>query len=307
MRNPAVLVAEVTHAYGRTVALNAVTLEIARGQLTGLLGPNGSGKTTLFRLLATLMPVQSGTISVLGHDVMKEPAAVRGRLGVTFQSPALDSRLTVFENLQCHGRLFGIDRQTLNRRIDESLQQLDLADRRSSRVEQLSGGLRRRTELAKGLLHQPDVLLLDEPSTGLDLMVRRRFWDTLDAIRKNAKTTVVVSTHLMDEAERCDQLFLLHEGRLVASGAPAELQQHVAGERVTVRLRDIDDSRPAIQALLGEPATVQGNQMTFHVSDAAAKVQHLLDGTSNNVLSVEVAQATLDDVFLDATGRSLAE
>ena len=188
----AVDVSSVTYHYGETPALSGVSFSVASGSLTGLLGPNGSGKTTLFRLLATLLPVQSGTISILGCDVRDRAVRVREQLGVTFQSPALDVRLTVEENLRCHGQLYGMARRELTSRIDSELSRLDLSDRRQDLVETLSGGLKRRVELAKGLLHRPRVLLLDEPSSGLDVAARRRFWDVIDDIRRKDGTTVLV-------------------------------------------------------------------------------------------------------------------
>ena len=302
----AINVAGVTHWYGRTHALAGVSLEVRRGELTGLLGPNGSGKTTLFRLLATLIPIRSGRIVILGHDVAESPEAIRSRLGVTFQAPSLDTRLTVFENLYCHGRLFGIRRSLLKERITDALSRLELSDRRSTRVDELSGGLRRRVELAKCLLHQPEILLLDEPGSGLDLLARKRFWGIVNDIRDEFGTTVFVSTHLMDEADLCDRLFLFNEGRLVTSGSPSELRQRVKGERLTIHLRDTEPS-PVIQKILGAPAGVQGNTLTFRHTDAASKVSELLAQAGDDIHSVEVAHSTLDDVFLDATGRSLEE
>jgi len=307
MTDRSILVENVSHRYGTTEALKDVCFEIASGSLTGLLGPNGSGKTTLFRLLATLLPVQSGRITVFGHDVMQASHEVRRKLGVTFQSPALDGRLTVAENLFCHGRLYGIDRATLKQRMDMSLRRLEIEDRRDSYVEQLSGGLRRRVELAKGLLHAPAVLLLDEPSSGLDVVARRRFWDLVDAIRKSDGTTVVVSTHLMDEAERCDRLELLHDGRLVRSGTPDELRRKIQGERVTVRSRDVDSARSVMERVLGTSVTVTGERLTAHVTNAGEHVPRLISELGSTLLAVEVAQASLDDVFVDATGRGLAD
>jgi len=305
MSNLAIEVTSVSHRYGSTVALSDVSFAVAKGSLTGLLGPNGSGKTTLFRLLATLLPIQTGNVSILGKDVTDQAAEVREKLGVTFQSPALDGRLTVEENLRCHGQLYGIKRQTLTQRIDAVVQRLDLSGRRVDRVEQLSGGLRRRVELAKGLLHRPEILLLDEPSTGLDVLARRTFWDLINDVRQSDGTTVIVSTHLMDEAERCDQLFLLNEGQVVQSGTPTELQRCVEGERLTIRCRDTSPVQSAVQSLYDVVPVVQGDSVTVRVNGAAEKLSLLLDQLGDKVLSLEVAQASLDDVFVELTGRSL--
>lgn len=305
MSVPAVEVSSVTHRYGDTVALSDVSFRIGDGTLTGLLGPNGSGKTTLFRLLATLLPVQTGQISVLGYDVARDASRVREQLGVTFQSPALDGRLTVQENLWCHGRLYGIGRRSLQDRIAACLQRLDLEDRRKVRVEQLSGGLRRRVELAKGILHRPRVLLLDEPSSGLDVLARRRFWDLIEGVRNTDGTTVIVSTHLMDEAERCDQLFLLHEGQVVKSGSPAELQCSIDGERLTVRCRDIAGAIQVMESVFGESPAVRGDSLSLRAVDATTRVSELMERLGSDVLAIEVAQTSLDDVFVEITGRGL--
>ncbi len=303
----AVDVSSVTYRYGETPALSGVSFSVASGSLTGLLGPNGSGKTTLFRLLATLLPVQSGTISILGCDVRDRAVRVREQLGVTFQSPALDVRLTVEENLRCHGQLYGMARRELTSRIDSELSRLDLSDRRQDLVETLSGGLKRRVELAKGLLHRPRVLLLDEPSSGLDVAARRRFWDVIDDIRRKDGTTVLVSTHLMDEAERCDELFLLHQGRIVRSGSPEELRGTVAGERLTVRTADTRRVCQEFESLFGGTPAVRGDLVSVRTTDAARHLPDLLKKLGSVVLSVELARPSLDDVFFDATGWNLSD
>lgn len=302
-----VRVTSVSHRYGETKALSDVSLDVVAGSLTGLLGPNGSGKTTLFRLLATLLPVQSGSISVMSHDVGTQADIVRDQLGVTFQSPALDGRLTVAENLRCHGQLYGIERRDLKERIDTGLQRLELTDRQNDRVEALSGGLKRRVELAKGLLHRPQVLLLDEPSTGLDVLARRRFWDLVDDVRRSDGTTVIVSTHLMDEAERCDHLFLLHEGRMVRSGSPSDLRASIPQDRLTVRCQDTQQAVTAVQAVFGQTPVVTEDVVTLQITDAGKHLPQLLDCLGSKILSVEIAQASLDDVFVDVTGRGLEE
>ncbi len=307
MSVPTVEVSSVMHRYGDTIALSDVSLEISQGNLSGLLGPNGSGKTTLFRLLATLLPLQSGQISILGYDVHSSASRVREQLGVTFQSPALDGRLTVEENLRCHGQLYGIKRRSLRDRIASVLQQLKLEDRRRDRVEHLSGGLRRRVELAKGLLHRPRVLLLDEPSSGLDVLARRRFWELVDDVRSADGTTVIVSTHLMDEAEHCDQLFLLNEGRIVKSGSPSELRYSIDGERLTVRCRDVAGAAPVVLQLFGEPPTIGGDYLSIRTGGVTQRLPELIERLGRDVLSVEVAQTSLDDVFAELTGRGLAD
>ena len=303
----AVVAQQVSHSYGNAPALNEVSFEIRGGTFFGLLGPNGSGKTTLFRLLASLLPVQSGTLSVGGHSVATNPAEVRRLLGVTFQSPAVDPRLTVTENLKCHGQIYGLRGADLKQRSGMLLDRFELTDRSRALVGSLSGGLRRRVELAKGLLHSPRVLLLDEPSTGLDPAARRQFWDLIRSQRQEEGTTVVVTTHLMEEAEQCERLVLLDSGRVVCEGAPAELQASLDGQRLSVHCRNTKSTQPAIEQLLQTTARVTGDSLQFRVSDAAGALKQVMDELGSEVISAAVSQPSLEDVFLERTGRGLQQ
>ena len=307
MNSDSIRVDQLSHRYGDHEALNGVSFSVQPGCLFGLLGPNGSGKTTLFRLLATLLPLQQGSVAVCGFDLKSQPDEIRRRLGVTFQSPAVDTRLTVQENLVCHGRIYGIRSHELKTRIDELLDQLQLSDRRQSIVGELSGGLKRRVELAKGLLHQPRILLLDEPSTGLDPAARRQFWDMIAQQQQTWSTTVVVTTHLMEEAELCQQLLLLDKGTVVAEGTPDELQSSLPGQRLAIRTRSNSQHRKTFETLLNSDARPMGDRLCFRLDDAAAGLQLVMSNMPDAVLSAEVAQPTLEDVFLEKTGRALGE
>ncbi|MFM8285753.1 MAG: ATP-binding cassette domain-containing protein, partial [Planctomycetaceae bacterium] len=231
----AIEIDQVSFRYGAKLALDQLSLAVPQGSLFGLLGPNGGGKTTLFRLLTTLAPVQSGRIKVGGLDLATAPDRVRRAIGVTFQAPSLDRRLTVHENLACHGRLYGLSGAPLHQRIDQLLGQLGLGDRRRDRVDSLSGGLARRVEIAKGLLHAPQLLLLDEPSSGLDPGARIDLWRYLRTLQSDAGVTVLLTTHLMEEAEKCAELALLDRGRVVARGSPAALRAELGGDCLTLR------------------------------------------------------------------------
>ena len=243
MNQPAVEVLGLGYRYGDRRALGEVTFSVSRREIFGLLGPNGSGKTTLFKILSTLMPAAEGRASVLGHDLAREPGPVRKRLGVVFQHPSLDPKLTVQENLIHHGHLYGLSGGALRSRARALLDRFDLGDRARDRAEKLSGGLKRRVELAKALLPRPELLLLDEPSTGLDPGARREFSAHLEQLRRQEGVTALLTTHLMDEAECSDRVGILDQGHLVALGAPDELKRRVGGDVVVIRARDPEQLR----------------------------------------------------------------
>ena len=226
----AISVSDLSFRYGDRTALDAVGFNVSPGSIFGFLGPNGGGKTTLFSILSTVLPLQSGNVTALGHDLQKDSAAYREQIGVTFQAPGLDRRLTVLENLIHQGHLYGLRGDHLRHTIEELTEQFGVADRQSDIVDTLSGGLKRRVELAKCLIHRPSLLLLDEPSTGLDPGARHDLWASLERLRSEQGVTVVVTTHLMEEAERCDELALLHRGQIVAQGSPSELRSRIPGE-----------------------------------------------------------------------------
>jgi ABC-2 type transport system ATP-binding protein len=305
MRATAINATSLSYSYGERTALKELSFTVGEGCLFGLLGPNGSGKTTLFRLLSTLIPVQKGHLEICGHDVSTKQDQVRSQLGVTFQSPAVDVRLTVRENLSCHGRIYGLHGSLLSDRMTSLLDRFGLTDRASTLVGQLSGGLKRRVELAKGLMHSPRVLLLDEPTSGLDPRARQEFWDLVMKQVRGSGTTVVVATHLMSEAELCDQLLLLDQGQKVAEGTPVDLQGRLAGERLTLRMRDAAAVLEAVERAVNAPVSVNGNQLSVRVNDPATQISILLNQFRDEIQSLELTRPSLDDVFLELTGRSL--
>ncbi len=206
--------------------------------MVGILGPNGSGKSTLFKLIATLVKVQQGGISVFGADTNRDTHLVRSRIGIVFQSPSLDKKLTVLENIRCQAALVGLAGAARDTRIAEVMKQLGLDDRASERCEKLSGGLKRRVEIAKGILHFPPLLLLDEPSTGLDPSARLDLWNALTNLHNNHGVTVVLTTHLLEEAEKCDSLAILHQGKCVAYDSPDSLRKQSGNEILTIQCAD---------------------------------------------------------------------
>lgn len=307
MTPPPVRVEHLSFRYGERLALNDVSFDLPPGSIFGLLGPNGGGKTTLFRILCTLLPPQEGSASILGLDVRTQPDAVRRVIGVTFQSPSLDIKLTVLENLLHHGRLFGLSGAPLRERCDSLLERMKLADRARDLVETLSGGLKRRVEIAKGLIHDPRVLLLDEPSTGLDPGARIDLWQYLEQLRRESAMTVLVTTHLMDEAERCDRLGILSRGRLVALGTPAELRESVGGDTVTIQSADAERLAAKIRERFAVDVRMVAGSLRIEHAVGHELVRDLMAAFPDEVSTVTFGKPTLEDVFIQKTGHRFWE
>ena len=299
--------ADLTMRYPGRTALDGVSFDIRRGELFGLLGPNGSGKSTLMRILAGLLQPSDGSAQLDGLDVSKETSAVRQRLGVAFQAPSLDGKLTVIENMRFQGMLFGISGRVLKDRVDELMTAFRISDRAKDRVESLSGGLKRRVELAKTLLHKPPVLLLDEPSTGLDPSARQDFWSVLEAQRHEEELTIVVATHLMDEAERCGRVALLDQGKVVAVDQPEVMKNSMQHEVVTLETANPKQLAEAILEKMKLTGLVNGGTVRFETSEGMALVPKLLELFQSQVTAVRLGKPTLEDVFLARTGRHLNE
>jgi ABC-2 type transport system ATP-binding protein len=300
-------ISDLRHRYGEREALRGVTFEVASGEIFALLGPNGGGKTTLFKILSTLMRPASGAVRVLGHDLAREAAAVRPRLGVVFQNPGLDPKLTVAENLVHHGHLYGLGGSALRDRVKRVLVELDLSDRSDDLVETLSGGLARRSELARGLLHAPELLLLDEPSTGLDPGARRDFSNHLRGLRDRAGVTVVLTTHFMEEAERADRVAVLHEGALVALGTPDELKHRVGGDVVVIEAEAPAELREKVRARFGLDAQIVDGTLRVERARGHELVRDVVEAFPGEVRSVTFGRPTLEDVFVHVTGRRFWE
>ncbi len=304
---PVVDVRDLTRSYGERQALGGVSFEVRAGEIFGLLGPNGGGKTTLLRILATLLSPSSGRAAVFGLDVGREPSAVRRRIGVVFQSKHVDGKLTAAENLRHHGHLYGLRGGELKDRIRQSLTRFGLADRQGDLVEKLSGGLRRRLELAKGLLHQPGLLLLDEPTTGLDPGARRDLWEYLSRLRGLDGLTIVLSTHLLDEAERCDRLAILHRGQIVAAGSPDALKSEIGAEVILLETPVPHQILPQLKQRFAVDATVVGGKVRFEHPRGHEFIPQLVETFPGVIQSAMVSKPTLEDVFLHRTGRQFWE
>ena len=299
----AISIASLSYRYGDRLALDDVNLQIDHGEIFAFLGPNGGGKTTLFRLLSTLIPLQTGAIHVLGFDTQRQTAQVQSAIGVVFQAASLDRKLTVAENIRHQGHLYGLSGEELARREREMLERLGLSDRRHERVETLSGGLRRRVELAKGMIHQPQLLLLDEPSTGLDPGARSDLWDYLRQIRHEAGVTVVLTTHLLEEADKADRLAILSAGRLVALDTPDQLRATVGGDAITIETDAAPELAQAIRERFGVPAQVVDGEVRLEQREGHHWIARLVEAFPSQVRSISLGKPTLEDVFIARTGH----
>jgi ABC-2 type transport system ATP-binding protein len=302
--SPVISVQNIVHRYDGRTALDNVSFDVRPAELFGLLGPNGSGKTTLFRILSTLLVPTSGRAVIMGFDAGRDPAAVRRQIGVVFQAQSVDEKLTAFENLWHQGHLYGLHGSSLKARAMEILGRVGLADRAKELVETFSGGMARRVELAKGLLHHPSILLLDEPTTGLDPGARRDLWQYLQILRDQERVSVIVTTHLMEEAERCDRLAILNEGKLVAMGTPTELKHEIGGDVILLEpTADANSLAVRIRSRFHVEAAVLGNKVRIELEQGHRFVTGLVEAFPGEIQSVSVSKPTLEDVFIHRTGH----
>ncbi len=301
--HPAVVAEGLSHAYNGRVALAGVSFTVAPGELFGILGPNGGGKTTMFKILSTLLRPDSGRARIWGLDVVSQRDQVRHLIGVVFQSPALDVKLTVRENLLHHGHLYGIAGRALRDGIDACLDRMSLRDRASDLVETLSGGLRRRVELAKAVLTHPRVLLMDEPTAGLDPGARDDFWHLINTMRMDTSMTVIHTTHHLEEADICDRIGIVDRGQLVALDSPAALKSEIKGEMVTLKGAALAALQQRVTTEFDVHAQIEGDSIRIlspNGHELAARVKSVL---GDAVDSINIARPTLADVFRQRSGH----
>lgn len=303
----AVEVQAITHYYGSRKALSGVAFEVEEAEIFALLGPNGGGKTTLFRILSTLVPPSEGNARILGFDLRREVARIRRGIGVVFQSPSLDQKLTVRENLLHHGRLYGLHGALLRSRMDAAMARLGIADRSAELVETLSGGLRRRVELAKALLHEPKILILDEPSVGLDPGARHDLWRYLLDLRQSEGVTVLVTTHLVDEADLAGRVLILHKGEVVACDTPDSLKQQIGGDVISLKSGQAESLESGIRERFDLRPVILNGSVRIEKKDGHAFIADLFEAFPGMIQSVTVSRPTLEDVFIRRTGHRLWE
>lgn len=291
--------------FGNFTAVAGIDFTVNQGEIFGFLGPNGAGKTTTIKMLATILPPTSGRAELAGYDVATQPNQVRQSIGLVFQDQSLDDRLTAEENLQFHAMLYNVPKPVLGPRMTQVLDMVDLSDRRKSLVRTYSGGMKRRLEIARGLLHHPKVLFLDEPTVGLDQQTRSAIWRHVHELRREVGTTVFMTTHYMDEAENCDRIVVIDHGRIQAVDTPANLKRMIGGDKLIV------GGDPALQADLAARYDVEVQQVSgeyhFQVTSGAEFVPRVVADFPGRIKSIQVKQPSLDDVFLKLTGRAIRE
>jgi ABC-2 type transport system ATP-binding protein len=304
---PAIAVNALAKSFGEVEAVRGVTFEVAAGEVFGFLGPNGAGKTTTINMLCTLVRPTGGSAAVAGHDVVRERDDVRRNIGLVFQDPTLDGYLTAEQNLRLHAELYGIDRALVPVRMRQVLEMVGLWERRSAAVGTFSGGMRRRLEIARGLMHSPRVLFLDEPTIGLDPQTRSSIWSYIRLLKESEETTIFLTTHYMEEAEVCDRIAIMDQGEIVALDTPAALKAGVGADRIRIQT---DDDRAAIAAIaetFGIEAQLSEGAVTFSVPSGEAFVPRLFAQLGMPIKSVNVSRPTLDDVFMSYTGATIRD
>jgi ABC-2 type transport system ATP-binding protein len=303
----AITVAGLSKSFGDVEAVRGVDFEVAVGEVFGFLGPNGAGKSTTINMLCTLLKPSAGSATVAGYDVVKDRDDVRRHIGLVFQDPTLDSYLTGAQNLRMHAELYGVERELVAPRMQQVLTMVGLWERRDSPVGTYSGGMRRRLEIARGLMHSPRVLFLDEPTIGLDPQTRRSIWTYIAELKEREEITIFMTTHYMDEAEWCDRIAIMDHGEIVALDAPETLKEQVGTDRVTIHTDDDDAAITALLDRFGIEAVVAEGAVTFGVAHGEEFVPRLFAELGLPIRSVSVSRPTLDDVFMSYTGTTIRD
>jgi ABC-2 type transport system ATP-binding protein len=300
-------VKDLTKSFKEVEAVKGISFKVRKGEIFGFLGPNGAGKTTTISVLCTLLKPTSGVARLAGYDVVKNPAQVRAAIGIVFQDPSLDERLSAYENLLFHALVYAVPRQERQERIERILKMVELWPRRQSLVKTFSGGMKRRLEIGRGLLHYPQVLFLDEPTLGLDPQTRNHIWEYIHMLKEREKITIFLTTHYMDEAENCDRIAIIDEGKIIALDTPANLKARIGGDVVTLEVSDVVRAKEEIARKFKLPVYQKDSTLMLEVKEPDSFLPRLLKQTDAPINSVSVRRPTLDDVFLKLTGREIRE
>ena len=293
--------------FGQLTAVDQVSFGVVKGEVFGFLGPNGAGKTTTINMLCTLLMPTGGRASVNGYDVLKQRRQVQRSIGLIFQDPTLDEYLTAEQNLRFHAYAYGVPPDVRERRIGELLELVELADRRKGKVSTYSGGMRRRLEIARGLLHHPQILFLDEPTLGLDPQTRRRIWEYILALREQEELTIFLTTHYMDEAEHCDRIAIIDYGRIIALDTPDKLKESMGGDVITLEAEDCQEAADELKERYNLSPEIRNGTVVFSVPRGDTFLPDFVRGAHSRLLSISVRRPTLDDVFLKLTGRAIRD
>jgi ABC-2 type transport system ATP-binding protein len=307
MIQAAIQVENLTRSFKTLTAVDRISFEVNTGEVFGFLGPNGAGKTTTVKMLCTLLRPTSGRARVAGFDIESQQTSVRKSIGIIFQDPSLDDRLTARENLRFHGIIYKVPRRELPARIAQSLAWMELEDRADDLVRNFSGGMKRRLEIARGLLHAPRVLFLDEPTIGLDPQTRNRIWEYLLKLRSEFNITLFMTTHYMDEAEYCDRIAIIDNGTIVALDTPAQLKAHVRGDVIVLRTQDNIRAAEELKEKFGFTPVADQQGVRFEAPNGAELIPRLIRELSVRVEAASMSQPTLDDVFLKLTGKQIRD
>lgn len=300
-------VENLSKKFGQLTAVDGISFSVAEGGIFGFLGPNGAGKTTTINILCTLLLPTGGRASVNGYDVVKQRRMVQRSIGLVFQDPTVDEYLTAEQNLRFHAYAYGVPRDVREKRITELFDLVELQDRRKSKVNTYSGGMKRRLEIARGLLHRPQVLFLDEPTLGLDPQTRRRIWEYIHTLRQQDNLTIFLTTHYMDEAENCDRISVIDNGQIIAMDTPDRLKDAVGGDVVSLQAENTEQAALELQERYNLSAEVQDGVLSFSVPRGETFLPDFIRGFGSGLLSISVRRPTLDDVFLKLTGHDIRD
>jgi ABC-2 type transport system ATP-binding protein len=297
----------LSRKFGKLVAVDNISFQVPRGEIFGFLGPNGAGKTTTINILCTLLRPTGGRASVNGYDVLKERRKVQRSIGLVFQDPTLDDYLTADQNLRFHAYAYGVPASVREKRMQELLELVELQDRRKNKISTYSGGMKRRLEIARGLLHHPSVLFLDEPTLGLDPQTRRRIWDYVLTLRQQEDLTIFLTTHYMDEAEHCERIAVIDHGQIVALDTPDNLKDSLGGDMVTLEARDNQEALIELKERYNLSPEINDGLVTFSIPHGDTFLPEFVRGFRSDLLSISVRRPTLDDVFLKLTGHAIRD
>jgi len=304
---PIITVSNLTKRFKSLTAVDGISFTVDEGEVFGFLGPNGAGKTTTINILCTLLNPSGGGASIAGFDCVQQPDQVRSSIGLIFQDTTLDTGLTAYENLKFHAYLYNLDRKVTEKRIDEMLEVVKLTDRKRDPVKQFSGGMKRRLEIARGLLHYPRVLFLDEPTLGLDPQTRNSIWEFIAELRKRERITVFMTTHYMEEAENCGRIAIIDHGRIIALDTPAKLKQTVRGDLVHLVTADNQRAKEEIETHFDCSVREENGGLAIETEKGDEFIPRLLHTLTIRTLSVSLTKPTLNDVFLKLTGRTIRD